>query len=134
MTPAHTRYMQKSTVTASITTMMDLPTVDHQDGRRQNFFRRRMRTWCLWCGVGIACSGPANLILPVGPCERVTCDGSGSFFPPFCDGSPVNRNRKSLTVFYKPYPWSGQPHTRLVLILALKMGGRKHAEHFGVGG
>jgi len=44
MTPDHTRYMQKSTVTASITTIMDLPTVDHQDGLRQNFFRRRMRT------------------------------------------------------------------------------------------
>jgi len=66
MTPAQTRYMQKSTVTASITTMMDLPTVDHQDGRRQNFLRRRMRTLCLsWlCGVGIACSGTANLFLP----------------------------------------------------------------------
>ncbi|MFI5090745.1 MAG: hypothetical protein ACHP7P_11865 [Terriglobales bacterium] len=42
--PAHTRYMQKSTVTVNMTTMIDLPIVDHQDGRRQNFLRRRMRT------------------------------------------------------------------------------------------
>ncbi len=48
MTLVQTRYMQKSTLTASITTMMDLPTVNHQDGLRQNFLRRRMRTWCLW--------------------------------------------------------------------------------------
>jgi hypothetical protein len=46
--PVQTKYMQKSTVTASMTTMMDLPTVDHQDGLRQNFLRRRMRRWCLW--------------------------------------------------------------------------------------
>jgi len=48
MTPAQTRYMQKSTVTASMRTMIDLPTVDHQDGLRQNLLRRRMRTLCLW--------------------------------------------------------------------------------------
>jgi hypothetical protein len=35
--------MQNSRVIANIPAMIDLPTVDHHDGRRQNFLRRRMR-------------------------------------------------------------------------------------------
>jgi hypothetical protein len=38
MMPAQTRNITKSTTAANITIRVDLPTVDHQDDLRQNFF------------------------------------------------------------------------------------------------
>jgi hypothetical protein len=99
MTPAQTRYMQKSTATASMTTTIDLPMVDRQEGLRQNFLRRRMRILCLWswCGVEIACSGPANLS-SLTTVRASGLDGSGNLFVSFCDGRAVQGNLQVAAV------------------------------------